>query len=110
MCRALAIWLNSWSAATHMKSAYMNSTTGRNRPSSATPPPSPVNAFSLIGVPRTRSGRAALGPGGGRVVPAVERVPVLPHDDDALVGAHPPVHDRGDGVDELRLGHRAGEG
>ena len=51
MCRALAIWLNSWSAATHMKSAYMNSTTGRNRPSSAIPPASPVKAFSLIGVP-----------------------------------------------------------
>ena len=28
MCRALAIWLKTWSAATHMKSAYMNSTTG----------------------------------------------------------------------------------
>jgi hypothetical protein len=56
MCRALPIWLNSWSAATHMKSAYISSTTGRNRPSRAIPPARPVNAFSLIGVPSTRSG------------------------------------------------------
>ena len=56
MCLALPIWLNTWSAATHRKSGYMNSTTGRNRPSSASPPPSPANAFSLIGVPRTRPG------------------------------------------------------
>ena len=34
----------------------MNSTTGRNRPSSASPPPSPANAFSEIGVPSTRPG------------------------------------------------------
>jgi hypothetical protein len=56
MCRALPIWLNSWSAATHMKSAYMNSTTGLNRPSIAIPPPRPAKAFSLIGVPQTLSG------------------------------------------------------
>ena len=28
MCRALPIWLKSWSAATQMKSAYISSTTG----------------------------------------------------------------------------------
>jgi hypothetical protein len=39
-----------------MKSGYMNSTMGRNRPSCATPPASPKKPFSLIGVPITRSG------------------------------------------------------
>ncbi|CAB4961423.1 unannotated protein [freshwater metagenome] len=56
MWRAFPIWLKTWSAATHIKSGYINSTIGRKRPSSAIPPPSPANAFSLIGVPKTRSG------------------------------------------------------
>ena len=47
------------------------------------PPPRPVNAFSLIGVPRTRSGKASLQPAGGAVGAAVEAVHVLAHDDDA---------------------------
>ena len=69
MCRALATWLKSWSAATHMKSAYMNSTTGRNRPSSAIPPPRPAKAFSLMGVPSTRSGATSSAPAVAPLVP-----------------------------------------
>ena len=73
MCRALPIWLNSWSAATHMKSAYMNSTTGRNRPSSAMPPARPANPFSLIGVPRIRSGNRLARPRVAPLVPPFSR-------------------------------------
>ena len=56
-----------------MKSAYMNSITGRKRPSSAMPPPSPVNAFSLIGVPRIRSGKRSLSPRVAPFVPPLSR-------------------------------------
>jgi hypothetical protein len=59
----------------------MNSTTGRKRPSSAIPPPSPANAFSLI----------------------------FAEHNDAPVLTHPPVHHARDGVDELARRHRPGE-
>ena len=107
MCRALPIWLNTWSAATHMKSGYMNSTTGRNRPSSASPPPRPAKAFSLIGVP-TNAVLAVLRQALGRAVrAAAEPVHVLAEHDDALVAGHPAVHHAGHGVDEFHCDAKA---
>lgn len=47
--RTLATWLNTWSAATHMKSGYMNSTTSLKRPFIARRPASPKKAFSRRG-------------------------------------------------------------
>src|SRR6202012_1423849 len=101
MCLALPIWLNTWSAATHRKSGYMNSTTGRNRPSSASPPPSPANAFSLIGLPSTRPRYLAAPPLGAPFGPPREPVHVLAEHDDPIVRGHPPVHHPPDRVDEL---------
>ena len=56
-----------------MKSAYMNSTTGRKRPSRAMPPPRPAKAFSLIGVPSTRPGNRSGRPRVAPLVPPLSR-------------------------------------
>ncbi len=109
MCLALPIWLNTWSAATHRKSGYMNSTTGRNRPSSASPPPRPGERV-LADRGAEDAARVLLGQALGRAVgAAAELVHVLAEHDDPRVGAHPPVHHRRHRVDELPAPQLAGE-
>ena len=103
MWRALPIWLNTWSAATHMKSGYMNSTTGRNRPSSASPPARPANAFSLMGVPSTRPGNASASPFVAPFVPPASRWMSSPSTTMRASCCHAPVDHRRDRVDELRV-------
>ena len=70
----------------------------------------PANAFSLIGVPRTRSGNFSSGRLGGTVGAALEPVDVLTQDDDRLVGLHAAGHDVADDVDELAFPELAAEG
>jgi hypothetical protein len=61
MYRNFAAWLKIWSKQTPMKSTNMSSATGRS-PDEAAPAAAPMNADSLIGVSRTRSGNSGHSP------------------------------------------------